>query len=126
MNPIKFLKTIYLGNRYCTKIVIDTHNNTFEFQFELIQSLLLKIKDNTTGIIYDDIESNVGRTIEKNINDDTVSLISKCYFGGLFDTSTIQLSRIRVAQEIDNFTLRCRKFFKVLHKELGINIWTGE
>lgn len=39
MNPIEFLRTIYLGDRYCTKVVIDTNNNTFEFHVNLISRI---------------------------------------------------------------------------------------
>lgn len=39
MNPSEFLKTIYLGDRYCTKIVIDTLKNIFEFHTNLISRI---------------------------------------------------------------------------------------
>ena len=36
MNPIEFLKTLYFGDRFCTKIVIDGCNNKFEFHVDAI------------------------------------------------------------------------------------------
>ena len=39
MNPIDFLKTIYLGDRGCTKIVIDNDHSIIKFQIDLISRI---------------------------------------------------------------------------------------
>jgi len=39
MNPIEFLKSIYLGDRFCTKIVVDGLNNSFEFHVNRISRI---------------------------------------------------------------------------------------
>jgi hypothetical protein len=39
MNPIEFLKTIYFGDRFCTKIVVDGQNNIFEFHVNRVSRI---------------------------------------------------------------------------------------
>lgn len=39
LNPSDFLKTIYLGDRYCTKIIIDSNNNHVEIHVNLISRI---------------------------------------------------------------------------------------
>ncbi len=39
MNPVEFLKTIYLGDRFCIKTVVDGFNNQFEFHVNQISRI---------------------------------------------------------------------------------------
>lgn len=41
MNPVKFLKTLYFGDRFCTKLVLDGYNN----QVELHVNLISRVRD---------------------------------------------------------------------------------
>lgn len=36
MNPINFLETLYLGDRYCTKMIINSQGNLLEVHVNLI------------------------------------------------------------------------------------------
>lgn len=39
MNPIKFLKTLYFGDRFCTKLVLDGYNNQLELHLNQISRI---------------------------------------------------------------------------------------
>lgn len=39
LNPASFLKTIYFGDRFCTKIIIDSFNNQVEIHVNLISRI---------------------------------------------------------------------------------------